>query len=1028
MRRDTKRLTILSPVEQDELYGFPTFNDEERAFYFALDDAEKKEMASLRSIESRVHFIVQLGYFKAKFIFFDTSFSDSKADVTYIMNHHFSGFDLRHDNVSKRVRFDNYTRILTMFSYAFMRPEQKEQLDAHARESARLYVDPLVLFECLLAFLAEHRIVLPGYSTLQDCVTQALQTEMQRLHALIDEHMSPFVDETIKKLMTHGEDDKMYGITVLKKDAKGFNHKEMMKEIEKKNASELLFKSAKQIIPMLDLSEQNIGYYASLVDYYSVDRLKELSYDTVRLYVLCYITYRFEKIHDNLISIFFYRMGIYHKKAKDYAKNAVYDHKIETSGYGKIAADILDLLPDDTIHDPHIRPKAFQLFAKEDFSRLTDYLRHQSFDEAQFKWAYYLTIGKTIAKNLRPLVRAIDFDCDDRNDPLMHALTFIKETFANKQSLKQQPFSAFPIDFVPASLQGYLYEERESDGVVQTVFNAYQYEFLVYHQLANALDTGHFFVNTSLNFKSLNEDLYPDWDVNKEEVLKQLNNPVLNTPIKEQLKTLKDDYNPLMLTVNHRIEKGENKSIHIKKQTTVLKDGQEKKITEWTLPYKKQKDEIDNPFYDQLPQVSLIQVLHFVYAKCPGLLDQFVHIKSRYAKTKADIDALFATITALATGYGIAYMADISDMRYTHLLATFKNFIRLENLKEVNALLVNEIATLPMFKRWHVLDNQLLASIDGRKMLIRHPHAMARFSSKYFGQKRGVVSVSMIANNACPNQKLISPNDYEGHHLFDVSYNNMTHVQPNALCGDTHSINRLNFALMHVLGCRFVPHIKNIREHMNALGSFEEPSLYEGSFIVPKNQFNEALIEEEWDNIQHIYASLLMKRTTQSAVVRKLSSYTRPGKTKRALWEYNRILQDRHALHFIDSPSLRQSIRTSLNRGEGYHQLENKIMSINGSKLRGSTELELAISNECIRFIASCIIFYNTYILSELYDMHEKLGNTEVLAFITRLSPIAWRHINLNGRYEFTTLVEALDLQAILANLVFDDKKSYTKK
>jgi hypothetical protein len=138
-------------------------------------------------------------------------------------------------------------------------------------------------------------------------------------------------------------------------------------------------------------------------------------------------------------------------------------------------------------------------------------------------------------------------------------------------------------------------------------------------------------------------------------------------------------------------------------------------------------------------------------------------------------------------------------------------------------------------------------------------------------------------------------------------------------------------------------------------------------------------------------------------------------------------LHDNHLLNVINDPNLRQGIRTGLNRGEGYHQLTGKIGSINGNKLRGTTELELAISNECIRLIANCIIFYNTYILSELYDIHEKLGNTDVLEFIKRLSPIAWRHINLNGRYEFTSLMEMLDLSEILANLVFEHKKSYTK-
>jgi TnpA family transposase len=1029
MKDNQKRIRILSAIEQDALYGLPTFNDYERAYYFSLDEHEKREMEALRSLESRVHFIMQLGYFKAKLMFFECGFSECIEDITYIVNHCFSErFDVQ--DVTKRIRYANYSRILTLFSYRFLDDVLKEKLDQNALELARICVDPRFIFNNLLTFLEEHRIVLPGYSTLQNCVSQAITTESNRLYVVIENALSPSVDEILKGLMTHGDTDKFYGITVLKKDAKGFNYKEMMKEVEKKKASEVLFKSAKTIIPTFAISEQNIYYYASLVDYYSVNRLKKLSYDNVRLYILCYIYYRFEKIHDNLISNFFYTIGIYQKRAKEHAKNAVYEHKTETNEYVRRVADILDFFLDEKVADETsfgaIRAKVFALVPKNQFPHLLQHLREQSFDENKFKWDYYLKIAKTITKNLRPLVGSIDFESEDPNDPLMKALTFVKQTFATKKSLKHHDFSLFPIDFVPASLQEYLYEEVERDGVIQTVLNVYQYEFLIYHQLANMFDSERFFVNTSFNYKSIKEDLYPDWERNKDEILEKLNNPVLNTPIKEQMRVFEEEFNPLILDVNQRIKNGENTSIHIKKETIVIIEGEERTVTEWTFPYQKQEEEIDNPFYDQLPRVSLYEVLRFVHEKC-SLLDAFTHIKPHYAKSNADEAALFAVITALATGYGISYMADICDIGYTHLLNMYKNFIRLETLKTTNAILVDKLAELPMFKRWNLLDDELLASIDGQKMFIRRPHWMARHSSKYFGQKRGVVSLSLIANNACLNTKVTSPNDYEGHHLFDVFFNNITHVKPDFLCGDTHSINHVNFALMHLLGCSFIPHIKNIREQATLISSFENPALYKDYLIVPKDQFSEKLIEESWPQIQHIYASLLTKKTTQSALIRKISSYARPSKTQRALWEYNKILHDNHLLNVINDPNLRQGIRTGLNRGEGYHQLTGKIGSINGNKLRGTTELELAISNECIRLIANCIIFYNTYILSELYDIHEKLGNTDVLEFIKRLSPIAWRHINLNGRYEFTSLMEMLDLSEILANLVFEHKKSYTK-
>ncbi len=96
----------------------------------------------------------------------------------------------------------------------------------------------------------------------------------------------------------------------------------------------------------------------------------------------------------------------------------------------------------------------------------------------------------------------------------------------------------------------------------------------------------------------------------------------------------------------------------------------------------------------------------------------------------------------------------------------------------------------------------------------------------------------------------------------------------------------------------------------------------------------------------------------------------------------------------------------------------------NGSKLRGTTELELQIANECCRLIANIIIYYNTFILSRIYEEHEKSGDTAVLEFLKKRSPVAWRHLNMNGRYEFST-AEEINIEVMIANLVFRNTEKF---
>ena len=47
---------------------------------------------------------------------------------------------------------------------------------------------------------------------------------------------------------------------------------------------------------------------------------------------------------------------------------------------------------------------------------------------------------------------------------------------------------------------------------------------------------------------------------------------------------------------------------------------------------------------------------------------------------------------------------------------------------------------------------------------------------------------------------------------------------------------------------------------------------------------------------------------------------------KRALWEYDNLIQSLYLLNYIDPASLRQNVQRAVNRGESYHQLRRTIV------------------------------------------------------------------------------------------------------
>ena len=71
----SKRLQILKEDELKLLYDRPSFSNEEREIYFYLEKSELKILENYRSLNSKINFILQLGYFKYKYRFFSFDLS-----------------------------------------------------------------------------------------------------------------------------------------------------------------------------------------------------------------------------------------------------------------------------------------------------------------------------------------------------------------------------------------------------------------------------------------------------------------------------------------------------------------------------------------------------------------------------------------------------------------------------------------------------------------------------------------------------------------------------------------------------------------------------------------------------------------------------------------------------------------------------------------------------------------------------------------------------------------------------------------
>ena len=233
-----------------------------------------------------------------------------------------------------------------------------------------------------------------------------------------------------------------------------------------------------------------------------------------------------------------------------------------------------------------------------------------------------------------------------------------------------------------------------------------------------------------------------------------------------------------------------------------------------------------------------------------------------------------------------------------------------------------------------------------------------------------------------------------------------------------HSINKVNFAILHWFGRRFEPRYTDLNTQLQALYCVGDPARYEKYLIQPVGQIDRQLIVSEKVNIDRIIATLGLKEMTQGTLIRKLCTYTAPNPTRRAIFEFDKLVRSIYTLRYLRDPQLERNVHRSQNRIESYHQLRSTIAQVGGKKeLTGRTDIAIEISNQCARLVANTIIYYNSAILSHMLTKCVASGNTKAVALITRMSPAAWRHILLNGHYTFQSGGKMIDLDALLAGL-----------
>ncbi len=1002
-------LQILRPKEIEELYALPDFGPEDRITFFTLSPEEYSLMESFRGISPRVFFVLQLGYFKAKHLFFIFGFEKRPADTEFVLQKYFPGNSGKNlMPTSKPTRLDQRQVIRRFLKYRFFEQKSMDVIMGQAALFAKRHNHAVYLFRCLLQYLGNGKIIIPAYSFLQrNVIGPTIRSEHHRLEQIVEHRLSASEKSALDALLIR-PDGGMYPFTKLQKEPSSLRYYQIRSQL--KDAAELQYihNIALRIHDEMGISNENMRYYGRVAEEYTPFNMKNLKGNMRYVYLLYFAYNRYRSINDTLVEGLKHHVLGLEKSAEIFAKEQIYDHQLRAHASLSKVPRILALLKDGKLGDElpfgKIRAIAFSILSTEEIDLVTDLIGRNKPDKKQLIGSFYQINRRSISLYLRPLAVHFDFNNAAKCNDIIEAVSFIKQHIETKKPLTRTAKQGFPITFLSKKQKRYILDK---DGPI----NLPRYEMTLYQVLRNKIEAGDIFVSDSFKNRSFEQDLIPEdkWKADRADIIKEVGLPRMDRSAQELLEQWKDLIEPLYRRVNDRIENGLNPSVEL--------DGKNKGGgTKWHLSYTEVSKPLNHHIYEQFAPIDIASLLQLVDGHT-GFLSSFTHLFPINVTRKTDEQRLIACIVAFGTNYGIGKMASISDMSYQGLANTSNTLIYLQTLKEANRRIVDKTMTLPMYGHYHLEPGIVHSSSDGQKYLTQIPTINSRYSPKYFGLSKGISALTAVADNIPINADIIGANEHESHYVLDLLYNNDTQIRPDIHSTDSHGVNQVNFAILDMFGYRFAPRYKDISSKAKTIYSFRDPGQYRDYTIKPIRKFNGELIVEQWDTFQRIIASLAKKTTSQSTIIKKLSSYKRNNRIKKAIVEYDHIVETYHKLHFIDDPKFQKQVNTSLNRGEHINKLRKHYFHANNGKYKVHTVMEQKIWSECNRLLANATIYYNTWLLSELLAYHQGRGNTAQVDLIKKVSPIAWQHIHIHGRYQFRIPKVTLDVIEMVKNV-----------
>jgi len=965
------RRSLVTPAERASLVAFPTA-DEELIRHYTLSEPDLSAIRQRRGNHNRLGFAVQLCCLRYPGFALPTDI-DPPAELLFFVGRQLriepdvwpqyaNRAETRREHLGELQAWLN----LTPFSIADYR-RFVHQLTELARQTDRGFM----LAQALIGLLREQRIIMPTLDVIERLCSEALTRGTRQVYDALAKPLSDGHRQALDKLLTVREGTKGSGLIWLSQPPGPPTPKHVLVHLERlKTIRDLcLPEGLEQAIHqnrLLKLAREG----GQMTAQHLRDLEPNRRFATLVAVLLDSRATLIDEIidqHDRYMGTLFSKAKRNHSERFQQSGKAIND-KVRL--YSRIGRALLDAKQSGG--DPFAAIEA--IIPWEVFSASINEAETLAQPE-DFDFLSLVGDGFNQLRRYSPtLLEAVSMRAATAAHDLLRGVQVLKDM--NERQARKVPDDA-PTSFVRKRWESLV---RTPDGLDRRF-----YELCVLSELKNALRSGDIWVQGSRQFKDFEEYLLPASRFTAQREQKALGLAV-ETECEPFLKGRLADLERELASVERLAAAGELPDAAINTSGRL-------KIMPLDNAVPDEAEALMQQASSLLPHLKITELLLEVDS-WTGFTQHFKHLKS--GECVDDRQLLLTAILADAINLGLSKMAEsCPGTTYAKLTWLQAWHIRDETYSAALAELTNAQGGQPFAAHW---GDGTTSSSDGQNFKAGGRGQFAGQVNLKYGQEPGVQFYTNISDQYAPfHSKVINATVRDATHVLDGLLYHESDLRIEEHYTDTAGFTDHVFGLMHLLGFRFAPRIRDLSDKRLYIHGDAKP--YHTLAMMIGGKVDVKHIRAHWDEILRLASSIRQGTVTASLMLRKLGSYPRQNGLAVALRELGRIERTLFALDWMQNVELRRRVQIGLNKGEAKNALARAVFLNRLGEIRDRSFENQRYRASGLNLVVSAIVLWNTVYLERAVQALRDSGKTVDDKLLQHLSPLGWEHVNLTGDY-----------------------------